>query len=331
MNAELIHPELRAAFTRLPRLPFHNRLFVAIFRMITRLAPTPAPGPGIAIENRTMTRAGVRIYRPGRSLSKAGLLWMHGGGLISGHPAMDDGICAALARDLDLVVVSVRYRLAPRHPYPAAIDDCVEGWEWLRRSARDLGIDPTRVVVAGQSAGAGLAACLAQRILDAGSGPPAAQVLFCPMLDDRTATRYELDGIDHPLWNNRSNRAAWEWYLGRPAGLSAAPPYAVAARREDLAGLPPTWITVGDIDLFFDEDRRYADRLQEAGVACRLHISPHAPHSFQSLVPDAELSRRLFLSLYEFLGQVLGLAPLPARCSYGRGAGAPDPAGAPLA
>ena len=104
------------------------------------------------------------------------------------------------------------------------------------------------------------------RIRDAGGIQPAAQALMCPMLDDRTGARRELDAIDHSVWNNRSNRAAWSWYLGQPAGSSAVPALAAAARCASLGGLPSAWIGVGGVDLFLEEDRRYAERMIEAGV-----------------------------------------------------------------
>ncbi len=325
MNIDQIHPELRQAFRRVPNLPFHNRLFVAVSGVLMKLIPAPPAGPGVAIENRKLKNAGVRIYRPEGVLCGAGLLWMHGGGLVGGYPAVDDFVCAAFARDLGLVIVSVKYRLAPAHRYPAAIDDCFEAWQWLQQSAHDLGIDPTRIAVSGQSAGGGLAACLAQRILDGGGVQPAAQALLCPMLDDRTATRHEFDAIDYPLWTNRSNRAAWTWYLGQPAGQPGVPSYASSARRENLGGLPPAWISVGDIELFYDEDCRYAERLQEAGVPCHLHVSPQAPHGFERLVPDAPLTRELILSLYRFLSESLGLPFDPKHYSYGSKGGAVSP------
>ncbi len=324
MKVVQIHPELRQAFKRVPRLPFHNRLFVALSGALMKLIPAPPAGPGVMIENRTLKNAGVRIYRPEGVRSGAGLLWIHGGGLVGGYPAVDDFVCAAFARDLKLVIVSVKYRLAPANRYPAAIDDCFEAWQWLQKSAHDLDIDPARIAVAGQSAGGGLAACLAQRIFDGGGVRPVAQALLCPMLDDRTATRHELDAIDYPLWNNRSNRAAWSWYLGQPAGQLGAPPYASAARRENLQGLSPAWISVGDIELFYDEDCSYAARLQEAGVPCQLHVSPQAPHGFERVVPDAPLTRALVLSLYRFLCDSLGL-PFDPKCySYGSKGGAID-------
>lgn len=244
LNIERIHPDLRAAFKRMPTLPMHKRWLVTLAKLLMKVIPTPKGGPGVAIENRKLRSAAVRIYRPEGSLSGAGLLWIHGGGLIIGSPSQDDRTCTAIARELQVTVVSVKYRLAPEHKYPGAIDDCFEAWQWLQQSAHDLGIDPTRIAVAGQSAGGGLAACLAQRIQQAGGVQPAAQALFCPMLDDRTATRHELDRTDYPLWPNRSNRAAWSWYLGQPAGQAEVPPFATASRQENLEGLPPTWISV---------------------------------------------------------------------------------------
>lgn len=307
MNLEQIHPELRDSFKRMPSLPLHNRLFVIVTRGLMRFLPVPKAGGGVAIENRKLGNAGVRIYRPEGALSGAGLMWIHGGGLIVGRPEQDDRTCARLARELGLVVISVRYRLAPSHPFPAASDDCFEAWQWLQGAAQTLGIDPARIAICGQSAGGGLAAAIAQRIHDAGAVQPAAQVLFCPMLDDRTSIKREFDGIDYPLWTNRNNRIAWSWYLGLPAGSPNVPVYAAAARREHLAGLPPTWISVGDIELFYREDCEYAERLMAAGVRCHLHVAPQAPHAFESIAPESTPSRELFASAYEFLRDTLEL------------------------
>lgn len=317
MDFEKIHPELREAMKRAPNLPLHNRFVLTLLKGLMKIIPVPKAGPGVAVESRQLQSAGVRIYRPDGAHTGAGLLWIHGGGLIIGRAAQDDRTCGALARDLGLVVVSVDYRLAPAHRYPAALDDCVEAWQWLQRSAPELGVDPARIAIGGQSAGGGLAAALAQRILDGGGVQPAAQLLFCPMLDDRTALRRELDANDYLMWNARNNRQAWSWYLGQPAGAPDVPAYAAPARREHLAGLPPAWISSGDIELFFDEDRRYAERLEAAGVPCRLHVVPGAPHGFEVIAPNAAPTRELFLSAYRFLGERLGFDVDPARYSFG--------------
>jgi acetyl esterase/lipase len=308
MNNLPMHPELRALFERIPTLPLHNRIVVACANTLMKFMPTPKAGPGVAVENRRLGKTSVRIYRPERALSGAGLLWIHGGGLVIGRPEQDDRTCARLARDLGLVVIAVKYRLAPKHRFPAAIDDCFAAWAQIQDAARDLGIDPKRIAVAGQSAGGGLAACLAQRIHDAGGTQPAAQVLFCPMLDDRTAVRRELDAVEYPLWGNRSNRAGWTWYLGQPAGALEVPAYAAASRREDLTGLPPAWISIGSIELFYEEAVRYAERLQNSDVPCCLHVAQNAPHAFESIAVDTQLSRELFESAYRFLGNTLRLS-----------------------
>ena len=127
------------------------------------------------------------------------------------------------------------------------------------------------------------------------------------MLDDRTAEQRDRDPVKHRMWNNKNNRAAWSWYLGRSPSVTALLPYAVPARREALSGLPASWIGVGDIDLFYEEDDRYATRLREAGVSCQLDVAPMAPHAFESLVPDAPMVREFWNKNYDFLRQQLKL------------------------
>ena len=306
VNLEQIHPELREAIGRFPRIPFHRRIVPMLMNELMRWRPRPESLPGVQISDRTQGAVHVRLYRPEHGLSGAGLLWIHGGGLITGNSATNDRECAAFAGELGIVIVSVEYRLAPRHRFPAALDDCYAAWQWMLSAARELGIDPVRIALSGQSAGGGLAASLALRIRDAGGIRPAAQALMCPMLDDRTGARRELDAIDHRVWNNRSNRAAWSWYLGQPAGSSAVPALAAAARCASLGGLPSAWIGVGGVDLFLEEDRRYAERLIEAGVGCELYIAPMAPHAFEVLAPQATVTRGFFQSYCAFLRSALG-------------------------
>jgi acetyl esterase/lipase len=278
-----LHPDLRGVM--LPAIPFHWRRALPLWRWVSGLA-RPVPRSGVEVEDRTEAGVRLRVYRPQAAASGGALLWLHGGGLIAGRPAMDDAKCIAWVRELGLVVVSPDYRLAPEHPFPAALDDAHAAWTWLLGGGSDGEVDPTRVVVGGASAGGGLAACLAQRLRDEGGRRPAAQLLVYPMLDDRTAARRDLDAAMHLVWPNRSNRAGWSAYLGREPGAAEAPAYAVAARAADLRGLPPAWIGVGTLDLFLDEDRAYAARLAAAGVATELHEVPGAPHGFDALAPD---------------------------------------------
>jgi acetyl esterase/lipase len=269
--------------------------------------PKATSSVGLLIQERELFNASIRIYQPKSNLSGAGLLWIHGGGYITGSTALNDRECMAYARDLKLVVVSVEYRLAPKFPFPAGIEDCFEAWLWLQQNAQELGIDASRIVVSGISAGGGLAASLAQKILDQKGIQPAGQALFSPMLDDRTTLKHDLDSDNHPVWNNQSNRAAWTWYLGQPAGAAHVPPYAVPARRENLSGLPEAWIAIGEIELFFQEAVLYAERLSNAGVNCEFYVTPMAPHGFESVLPKAALTRKLYEENYRFLRKVLAI------------------------
>ncbi len=305
-QAGSLHPDLRGA--RLVALPFHLRWALPLWRLAIRSTRTHA-GPGVEVREHADAGVRVRVYRPLGDASGAALLWLHGGGLIVGAPPMDDARCGAWARDLGLVAASVDYRLAPEHPFPAALDDAHAGWTWLLGAAAELGVDPARVAIGGASAGGGLAACLAQRLRDEGEAlaavQPAAQLLVYPMLDDRTAARRELDGAGHLVWHNRSNRAGWSAYLGGAPGAPEIPAYAVAARHGDLYGLTPAWIGVGDLDLFRSEARAYAERLEAAGVAVELLEIAGAPHGFDALAPRSPVARAFAVSQVAFLRERL--------------------------
>lgn len=293
MDLTRVAPELRSRVRRIPGLPIRNGAVRGLLAAVMeRMPATAVDGVDLTIvDRRTDPRLRLRVHRPRVPRSDAALLWIHGGGLVIGSPVQDDRFCASTARELGVVVVAVQYRLAPRHGFPAALDDCVAGWEWLQEAAPWLGVDPARVAVGGQSAGGGLAAGLAQRLHDAGGRSAAAQWLFCPMLDDRTADRRELDAVDHRVWNNRLNAFGWGSYLGVAPGAADVPDYAVPARRADLAGLPPAWIGVGDIDLFHDEDQEYAGRLRAAGVDTTVEVVPGAPHGFEAWAPGTRIAR----------------------------------------
>jgi acetyl esterase/lipase len=176
---------------------------------------------------------------------------------------------------------------------------------WLRANATSLGVSPARIGLGGQSAGGGLAACLAQRLHASGDPMPVVQLLVAPMLDDRTAGRRDLDAAKHVLWSNRTNLIGWRCYLNADPGAAAVPDFAAAARRDDLSGLPPTWIGVGDIDLFHDEDIGYAERLRAAGVRVTVDVVPGAPHGFDSWAARSVLGREFNARAIEWLGQTL--------------------------
>lgn len=207
-----------------------------------------------------------------------------------GSPQFELPIIGGLARELGAVVVSPDYRLAPEHPFPAALDDCMATLEWMRAHADELGIDPDRIAVGGASGGGGLSVAVAQRSRDAGI-PLRAQALLYPMLDDRTALRADHAGRGQFVVTPSANRFAWTAYLGREPHMSDAPEYAAPARRTDLTGLPPAWVGVGELDLFHDEDVAYADQLRACGVPCELVTVPGMYHGADGIALRAPAMR----------------------------------------
>lgn len=238
------------------------------------LAPAPrelAAGP-----------VGLRVHGP--DPGGPCLLWIHGGGMFLGSAEREDATCANLAAELGVTVVAVDYRLAPEHPHPTPLFDCYAALRWCSDRS-------DRVVVAGASAGGGLAAALCLLARDRGGPMLAAAHLYYPMLDDRHATPSATALADAPVWNRRLADLAWAAYLGgRPADALAAP-----ARATDLSGLPPTYVDTGEFDLFRDEDADYAARLAAAGVDVRFELIAGAVHGFDLIAADAPLSRAVRL------------------------------------
>jgi acetyl esterase/lipase len=229
----------------------------------------------------------VRVHR---AKDAAGLLpaivTIHGGGYVIGSYDMDSPLLDRWCPTLGVVGVSVEYRLAPETAYPGALEDCYAALRWTYDNAADLGIDRDRIGLYGLSAGGGLAAALALLARDRGEVPLAFVLLDCPMLDDRQRTpSINADGLY--VWSTASNEFGWRSYLGDLYGSDDTPAYAAAAREVDLSGLPPTCVVVGSIDGFRDEDIGYAQRLNQAGVPCELHVIAGLPHAYL-LVPGAE-------------------------------------------
>jgi acetyl esterase/lipase len=305
MDIERVDPALRPAARKLPALAPGNRLVRAALRLGTRVMPVPRT-PGVTVSTAKVGGTGVRLYRPENIRSGAGLFWIHGGGLLFGDARQDELLCAETARSLGIPVVSANYRFAPEHPFPAAHDDVHAAWRWMQVRAADLGVDPARIVVGGESAGGGLGAALVQRLHDeGGAAKPIGQWLFAPMIDDRTAVKTSLDATDHLVWNNKANRIGWSGYVGDQIGATELPPYAAAARRADLSGLPPTYLAVGDIELFFAEGVEYARRLSAAGVPTELDIVPGAPHGFENWARDTAPAQALMGRAREWLGRLV--------------------------
>ncbi|MGM1060400.1 alpha/beta hydrolase [Saccharothrix sp. Mg75] len=306
MDLTLVDPELRGPVRRLPPLPLGNRLVLRLIRAATARLPA-ARAEGVRVRDVTGAPVPLRLHQPVTAAAPAALYRVHGGGYVLGNPRVDDARCVALARALGVTIASVDHRLAPEHPFPAPLDDCLAGWTWLHDHADDLGVDPARIALGGASAGGGLAACLAQRLHAEGGPAPAAQWLHAPVLDDRTAARRDLDAVRHRVWDNRRNLIGRRAYLGGDPGAPTAPAFTAASRAPDLTGLPPTWIGVGTVDLFHDEDLAYADRLRAAGVEVTTDVVPGAPHGFGSWAAGSTVTRRFHARADEWLATALGV------------------------
>lgn len=233
------------------------------------------------------------------------ILHVHGGGFVMGVPEMKDSENRELASQLECAIFSVDYRLAPESPYPSALQDVFSVLIWLHSNARKLGLDGERIGLKGESGGGGIAAAVALYSRDMQGPPIAFQHLIYPMIDDRTAVRQDL----HPyvgefVWTQEHNLFGWQALLGRTPGSDGVSPYAAAARASDLSGLPPTFIAVGGLDLFFEENMFYANRLSRAGVPVEFHLYPGAYHGFQ-VATKARISKQATRDSYDALRRFL--------------------------
>lgn len=257
-----------------------------------RMVPGPDGAPDIK----------VRIYRPVDATGTLpGIYFIHGGGMILGDIDGEDAVATSVCEQVDAVVVSVEYRLAPEHPYPAPVEDCYAGLAWMARHAAELRVDPDRLAVYGGSAGGGLTIAISMLARDRAFPALRFQMPIYPMIDDRNETPSSHEITDVGLWDRAGNIEAWKWYLGD----GKPDQYAAPARAEDLAGLPPTYIDVGTLDLFRDEDITFAMRLMAAGIPTELHVSPGAYHAAEVFAPAAPLSERIWTRRFEALRRAL--------------------------
>jgi acetyl esterase/lipase len=296
-GGERLDPALRAvATTRTDFSPASIQLMREPFNQRRREAAQHTDAQGVRIvETAVATESGgvpVRIYRGGEP-DPAGpepvVVYCHAGGFVLGNLDTDHRQCVELAHRGRCTVVSVDYRLAPEHPYPAALDDAIAVLRWVGADAAGPGIDPARLAVAGSSAGATLAACLAHGAADGSLPAVAFQLLHQPVLDDRgTASKAEFR--TSPAFDGEAADLMWRYYLGPAAGSAASVP----ARRQRLHGLPPALIACAEIDPFRDEAVDYALELLRSGVSTELHVFPRTCHGFDSLLPDWSTSEWLF-------------------------------------
>lgn len=302
-----VAPDLRSPKMLVTSIPM-NTVMLPLVRLLMSLKSSP--GPGMAL---TQHRVGdeaieVLVVTPTEPAApRPAVLSLHGGGMCAGTAQLEIQPAGRLARELGAVVVSPNYRLAPENPFPAGLDDCMSSLRWMIEQAGVLGVDADRIAVYGTSAGGGLAAAIAQRAFDEGI-PLRAQALISPMLDDRTALRDDLAGRGELTWSPESNKWAWAAYLGREPRRSDAPEYAAPARRADVTGLAPAWIGVGDLEVFFDENVDYAERLEAAGVPSQLVIVPGMYHTADGLLQEVPAMQDFHASMVEFLRTYLDAA-----------------------
>jgi acetyl esterase/lipase len=322
---DLVAPELLPLLDVLPAFDFNEQVLQATRAGIgiepQNRPPLSLEQQAVACEQRLVPgppgapEVRVLVYTPSRHEAvtpRPAYLHMHGGGFVLGNPEINDESNRSLVAELDCVVVSVDYRLAPETRFPGALEDCYASLVWLYAEAERLGIDRSRIAIGGESAGGGHAAALALLARKRGDIQICLQLLDSPMLDDRTGSSSE----PHPhcgefVWTPNSNRFGWGSLLGVEPGGPEIPVEAVPARAADLTGLPPAFITVGALDLFLEEDMEYARRLIRAGVPTELHVIPGAFHGFAVAGGQAPQVQACMRLRRDALGRALAVGTLP--------------------
>lgn len=298
---DLVDPELRDALAQWPQVPLTaETLTQRRAEALEQLRSMPRPDlPDIETgEIRVESAFGgkpirVLTYRPVVSSKPLPvIIHIHGGGFVMGSPEMKDVENRHFASELKCAIYSVNYRLAPEAPHPAALEDIYSVLVWLHANAGALGLDSARIGIKGESGGGGLAAGVALYARDRQGPRFAFQHLIYPMIDDRSAVRKDLyPHVGEFVWTQANNYFGWRSLLGSEPGAAGVSPYAAAARAEDVSGLPPTFISVGGLDLFLEENLTYADRLGRAGVPVEFHLYPRAFHGFYR-APNARVTRQ---------------------------------------
>jgi triacylglycerol lipase len=316
-SKSLIDPQIAPMLDVFPDYQFSDDHIVEIRKkmaaMMREMAAPPLDGVLVSQQVIDIGGYGLRlvIYTPENNdnAKKAALLHIHGGGYVVGSPEDFDWRNQVLCQQLGVLVVSVDYRLAPEHPFPRPLEDCYAALKWLFLNAAALAVDDRRIAIYGESSGGGLAAALAILARDRREVQVSFQVLIYPMLDDRTSA-----GNNEPnpfagefVWTHARNYYGWKSLLGVEPGGEQVSPYAAAARLASPGGLPPTYICVGAIDLFVDENIAYAHHLLRAGVPTELHVYPGGFHGFDTVV-DSDISKQFYVDLFRALRKALQIA-----------------------
>ncbi len=315
---ELLDPELKGPIkmmlSQMPPTSFDNlpAARAASKQMMATMKSQMPVIPGVITEDRVIPGpvgapdVTVRIYRPEKqSELLPALLWIHGGGYMLGEIDQEDFTAKQFTLAGECVVVSVEYRLAPEHPYPAPLDDCYAALKWLSAHADELQVDRSHIAIGGASAGGGLAAGLALLSRDRNEVKTIFQLLVYPMINDCNIAPASDILPDTLFWTRENNLIGWRSYLGCEPGNKGISCYASAFRATNLEGLPPAYITVGGIDLFAQEDIDYSRRLIDAGVPTELHVYRGGCHAFDMLVPNADISKRFTADIHRALKRAL--------------------------
>ncbi|MDN5546013.1 alpha/beta hydrolase [Brevibacterium aurantiacum] len=236
-----------------------------------------------------------------------GIFHTHGGGMIIGDRFTGIDVMLDWVERFDAVCVSLEYRLAPEFPDPFPVEDCYAGLVWTADNAAELGIDPDRLLIAGGSAGGGLAAGVALLARDRTGPKLFAQCLMYPMIDDRneTISSHQIDG--EGVWDRNSNFTGWDALLGDRRGTEDVSIYAVPSRATDLSELPPTYIDVGTAEVFRDEDVAYASQIWADGGIAELHVWPGGFHGFDMMAPHTALAQAMMATRTAWLARILGV------------------------
>ncbi|MFD3519090.1 alpha/beta hydrolase [Streptomyces sp. NPDC058653] len=238
------------------------------------------------------TKLLLRWYAKEGARPGSAVLFLHGSGMIASGVALYDGTVSRFVSSSGVPFLSVEYRLAPEHPHPTPVEDAYAGLVWLAEHAEELGVDPARLAVMGDSGGGGVAAGLALLARDRSGPPIARQILLYPMLDDRTTSPDPaLAGL--VTWSYEDNITGWQALLGDARGGPDVSPYAAPARMRDAAGMPSLYMEALELDIFRDEDIDYARRTAAAGVPAELHVHPSVPHAFETIAFDSAVARRM--------------------------------------
>lgn len=312
ISRKLVDPQTLGFLDIYPEIQFSDENIVKIrTEMAEMMKAMPSPKlEGVNVRQEYIQANGfeirVLIYSPENDeTNRPALFHTHGGGFVIGSPEDFDARNQMLCKELGVVIVSTSYRLAPENIFPTAIEDAYTALKWTFNNASTLGIDINRIAIYGESAGGGLAASLAIMVRDRKEINIKHQFLIYPMLDDRTSVDSNSNTYAGEfIWTNIKNYYCWKSLLGQEPGSENISPYAAAARLVEMEGLAPTYICVGTLDLFIDENINYAHRLIRSGIPTELHVYPGGFHGFDTIV-NTDISKQFYVDLLRAMKKAL--------------------------